>query len=132
MNNNKSNFWKNIFLWLKERIKHLLKFSYQIVFTIVVTVVLAALLLNQVKMKFCEDVSICYSIAVFLIGIIITLKIRILDNKEKYKPLLEVFYFGDDLFKKNELVAFVLGTLLNIVFLIYVFPLQQQGKYSFL
>ena len=65
---------------------------------------------------------------IFLIGIIITLKIRILDNKEKYKPLLEVFYFGDDLFKKNELVAFVLGTLLNIVFLIYVFPLQQQGK----
>ena len=56
----------------------------------------------------CDDISTCYAIVIFLVGIILTLKIRILE--EEHKGL--------------ELVFFITGTILNIVFIISAFALD--------
>ena len=49
----------------------------------------------------CDNISTCYSVVIFLVGIIITLKIKILDQKDR----------------KLDLIFFVLGGVLNLLFL---------------
>ena len=62
--------------------------------------------------KLCEDISTCYSIVIFLIGIILTLKIRILEEEKK----------------SLELSLFIAGSLINIIFLITAFVTDCYDK----
>lgn len=57
--------------------------------------------------QLCEDISICYSVVVFLAGIIITLKIKVLDSRKEAK----------------EFILFIIGALVNTLFLIVSFAL---------
>ncbi len=68
--------------------------------------------------QLCENNSTCYALIAFLGGIIVALKIKILDSK---KILL---------FERRivELVFFVLGIIVNVLFLITAYFLECNGK----
>ena len=78
--------------------------------------------------------SLCYTIVIFILGIIITLKIKILENKEKYTTIFcnlfriaiknDKYSINNTLFRKNEFVPFVIFVILNSVYLSSTFLLS--------
>ncbi len=101
--------------------KNVLKFILQVSLTIVLTTIATILLLTGIVKNFCQDWSLCFSIIIFLIGIHVTIKIRVLDSEEEYRPLFKKLYFGKEILKKNELAAFFISIVLNLVFLASIF-----------
>lgn len=71
--------------------------------------------------------SLGYTLIIFILGIIITLKIKILDHKEPYKPIFinmarNIFNKkscerSNMSFRKNEFIAFSVFTFLNVIYL---------------
>lgn len=72
-------------------------------FVIIIALVIAWLVFAEAfGEQLCENIATGYSIAIFLAGIILALKLKILDSK-----------LGLD-----ELIFFIIGTILNIAFLV--------------
>ena len=106
---------------MKAKFFNFLEFLFQIILTIVGTFLLASIIFAKFNYQWDQSqYSFVYSIIVFLIGIHIALKIRILDSKEEYYPLIKKLYFGKELFIKNELIAFIFSIVINITFLITI------------
>lgn len=106
---------------MKAKIILVLEFLSQIVFTIVLTIFMSIFFLISFNYQWDKELySFAYSIIIFMIGIHIALKIRILDSKEEYSPIIKKFYFGKNIFLKNEFIAFILSIIINVVFLIAI------------
>ena len=60
----------------------------------------------------CTDLSTCYALVVFLAGIIVALKIRLLDDGKRWV----------------ELVLFIIGSFLNASFILVAFIYDCQSK----
>lgn len=94
----------------------------QIVITLAIVTLMFYLTLYVFIKDLCEDKATCYTASIFIIGIIVTLKIRILDEKDDYYPfLIKKAYNGGVLsnkdFRNNELVYFCLRPALMFWFL---------------
>ena len=106
---------------MKAKFINCLKILFQIILTIVGTFMLASIVLIKFNYQWDQSqYSFVYSIIVFLVGIYIALKIRILDSKEEYYPLFKKLYFGKELFLKYELITFIVSIVINIAFLMTI------------
>lgn len=81
------------------------------------------LILGRISNNLCDDKSTCYAVSVFIIGIIVTLKIKVLDSKSDYhtfwlRPLksislVKTTIIENNLFRRKELIGFILGSIFN-------------------
>jgi len=76
--------YKNVIGFLKKLLKFLP--------TILIIMFISYLLLYVFDKFFCDDKSLCYTIVIFLIGIIITLKINLLDSSSDYIPIFRKMF----------------------------------------
>ena len=60
----------------------------------------------------CSDLSTCYAIVIFIAGIIVALKIRLLDEGKRWV----------------ELSLFIIGSLLNVLLMLSAFFYDCQGN----
>ena len=118
-----------------KRIKHLwnsflewLKITVQFIPTIAVTAIISYFVLAIFANKLCDDKSLCYTIVIFLTGIIVTLKIKLLDTQTDYYPLHKKEVIENNLFRHKERLGFKLGTALNVFFLFTAFWLDCLNK----
>lgn len=106
---------------MKVKFINCLKILIHIILTIAGTFLLASIVLIKFNYQWDQSqYSFVYSIIVFLVGIYIALKIRILDSKEEYYPLFKKLYLGKELFLKYELITFIVSIVINIVFLMTI------------
>ena len=59
----------------------------------------------------CSNLSTCYAVVIFIAGIIVTLKIRLLDEGKKWV----------------ELILFIIGSTLNVLFMLAAFNYDCRG-----
>ena len=116
--------YKNVICFLKK----LLKFAPTLLITL-----LLYLLLYFFDIFFCDDKSLCYTIVIFLIGIIITLKINLLDSSSDYIPIFRKMFdenrrIDSNSFKYNEMIALKLGAFSNVLVFIIAFWYDVQKK----
>ena len=60
----------------------------------------------------CSNLSTCYAVVIFIAGIIVTLKIRLLDEGKRWV----------------ELILFIIGSILNVLFMLSAFIYDCQGN----
>lgn len=105
----------------------------QVVITLAIVTGMFFLTLYVFINDLCEDKATCYTVSIFVIGIIVALKIRILDEKDDYYPLLfKKSYYGGVLnnkdFKNNELLYFCLASGFNVLVFISAYISDSQGQ----
>ena len=110
-----------------------LKITIQFIPTLIVTGLMSYLVLVVFANKLCDDKSLCYTIVIFLTGIIVTLKIKLLDTQTDYLPIfLKYFTYKDiidnSIFRHKERIAFKLGTIINVLYLVTAFWLDCLHK----
>lgn len=115
--------WKLFLDWLK--------ITIQFIPTLIVTGIMSYLVLGVFANKLCDDKSLCYTIVIFLIGIIVTLKIKLLDTQTDYLPIFLKYFTDKDIidnsiFRHKERIAFKLGTIINVLYLVTRIPNDEQ------
>jgi len=93
----------------KNKIMKIIFFGLEVVMAIIIPLIFSLSLYNEVYNKyFCEEKDLCYTIVIFLLGIYLTIKMKILEtNNIKLKI--------------RELIVFGLSVILNILFLLISF-----------
>ena len=74
-----------------------LKITIQFIPTLIVTGLMSYLVLVVFANKLCDDKSLCYTIVIFLTGIIVTLKIKLLDTRTDYLPIFLKYFTDKDI-----------------------------------
>lgn len=95
--------WRLILDWLKK--------AFQFIPTLIVTGIMSYLVLVVFANKLCDDKSLFYTIVIFLTGIIVILKIKLLDTQTDYLPIFLKYFTDKDIidnsiFRHKERIAF--------------------------
>lgn len=85
----------------KKILANIVNCFFHVVFVILAIVFVWMVLAESFATNLCNDIATCYTIVIFLIGIIITLKIKVMDETSS----------------KVELILFIVGVIANILFL---------------